>query len=315
MTVKRESEIRRPLLPIAAAAGALLIVLLLLSGCSTLSQIGTTVGVQQGVISEDQAASINTTAQNVEKSFQDITPEQEYYIGRAVGAVILNRYRTYDNQKANDYLNLLGQSLALVSTRPVLYQGYRFQILDSEDINALSTPSGLVFVTRGLLRLAKSEAEVAAVLAHEIGHIEDKHALKAIKTSRITSAFTAAGLTGAQMATNQNVAQLTADFSGSINDITQTLVNSGYSRSAETEADNAAVQILERAGYDPRALVSILQAMRARVKPGSGLDFSRTHPLPAERITEVQKVIGNYNAPGYDTSVTRQRFEQALGGI
>lgn len=311
----RDDEIRRsPRLPLAAA-GTLIAIALLLSGCSTLSQIGTTVGVQQGVLSEDQAAAINTTATNVEKSFQDITPAQEYYIGRAVGAVILNRYKTYDSQKANDYLNLLGQSLALVSTRPVLYQGYRFQILDSDDINALSTPSGLVFVTRGLLRLAKSEAEVAAVLAHEIGHIEDKHALKAIKTSRITAAFTAAGLTGAQMATNQDVAELTTAFSGSINDITQTLVNSGYSRAAETEADNAAVQILERAGYDPRALPAILQAMRARVKPGSGLDFSRTHPLPADRITEVDKVIGNYKAPGYDTAVTRQRFEQALSGI
>lgn len=315
MTVIRKSEFRRSLRLLVAAAGAFIVVPLLFSGCSTLSQIGTTVGVQQGVISEDQAASINTTAQNVEKSFQDITPEQEYYIGRAVGAVILQRYKTYDNQRANDYLNLLGQSLALVSTRPVLYQGYRFQILDSDDVNALSTPSGLVFVTRGLLRLAKSEAEVAAVLAHEIGHIEDQHALKAIKTSRITSAFTAAGLTGAQMAANQDVGQLTAAFSGSINDITQTLVNTGYSRSAETEADNAGVQILERAGYDPRALVSILQAMRARVKPGGGVDFTRTHPLPADRITEVQKVIGNYSAPGYDTAVTSQRFNQALSGI
>ncbi|WP_455383048.1 M48 family metalloprotease [Salinispira pacifica] len=297
------------------AALAAVVVTAFLAGCSTLTDLGTQVGVQQGVLSDEQAASINTTAKNVEKSFQDITPEQEYYIGRAVGAVILSRYKTYDNQKANEYLNLLGQSLALVSTRPVLYSGYRFQILDSNDVNALSTPSGLVFVTRGLLRLAKSEAEVAAILAHEIGHIEDKHALKAIKTSRITTALTGAALTGAQMASNQDVAQLTDAFSGSINDITQTLVNTGYSRSAETEADEAAVQILERAGYDPRALVSVLQSMKANVPQNSGVSFTRTHPLPADRITDVQKTIGNYRAPGYDSAVTQKRFQAALAGI
>ncbi len=309
---------RRPHLPqvISLAAGiAMLAVSALLLGCSTLADIGTTVGVQQGTISESQAASIKQTASAVEKSFQDITPEQEYYLGRAVGAVILTQYRTYNNQKANDYVNLLGQSLALVSDRPVLYLGYRFQILDSDDLNALSTPSGLIFVTRGLLRLATNEAEVAAILAHEIGHIEKKHALKAIKNSRITAALTSAALTGAQMATNQDVAQLTEAFGGSVNDMTQQLFNSGYSRTAETEADQSAVTILERAGYDPHALANVLQAMRARSKPSSGVDFTRTHPLPADRITDVEKTIGNYKAPGYDTAVAKQRFEQALGGI
>jgi beta-barrel assembly-enhancing protease len=267
-----------------------------------------------GLVTQQQADSIAKSAQAVQKSFEDITPEQEYYIGRSVGAVILDQYETYDDPEANDYLNILGQSIALASDRPELFGGYRFQILDSGEINAFATPSGLVFLTRGMLRLAESEDDVAAILAHEVGHIVEKHGLKAIKTSRINTALTSVALTSAQFASNEDVAELTAAFEDSVQDVTSTLVNSGYSRGAEREADAQAVAILRRLGYDPRSLVRILEAMDQKLEPG-GLDFAKTHPDPEDRIEDIEK---NADLPGFTAAppaVRQARFERALGRI
>ena len=294
--------------------GIAAVLVLALGSCTSFSLGNIGSRIVSGDITQEQASSVQKTVTAVQKSTEDITPEQEYYIGRAVGAVILQKYKPYDDPKADTYINTLGQALSLVSDRPELYLGYRFLILDSSDINALSTPSGLVFITRGLLRLAHTEAGVAAILAHEIGHIEDKDAIKAIKTSRVTAALTNAAITTAQFATSQDVAKLTSVFSDSINDITQKLVNSGYSRGAELEADHQAVRILERAGYDPHALIDVLEQMKTHLKPG-GLDFAKTHPSPDVRIQAAQKDIGNYVAPGYDNTVTRKRFEAAMNGI
>ncbi len=267
-----------------------------------------------GLVTQQQADSIAKSGQAVQKSFEDITPEQEYYIGRSVGAVILDQYDTYDDPAANEYLNILGQSIALASDRPELFGGYRFQILDSGEINAFATPSGLVFLTRGMLRLARSEDDVAAIIAHEVGHIVEQHGLKAIKTSRINTALTSVALTSAQFASNEDVAELTAAFEDSVQDVTATLVNSGYSRGAEREADAQAVAILRRLGYDPRSLIRVLEAMDRELEPG-GLDFAKTHPDPEDRIEDIEKNrdLGDFaSAP---PAVRQARFESALGRI
>ena len=78
-----------------------------------------------GLVTQEQADSIAQSADAVQKSFEDITPEQEYYIGRSVGAVILDQYDTYDDPVANQYINILGQSVALASDRSELFVGYR----------------------------------------------------------------------------------------------------------------------------------------------------------------------------------------------
>ena len=142
------------------------------------------------MLSDSEADSVKRGAQAVEKTFQDLTPEQEYYIGRAVAAQVFQSYPPLDKPKANNYLNLLGQSLAVFSDRPETFGGYHFLLLDSDEINAFAAPGGLILVTRGMLRCCENEDELAAVLAHEICHVELKHGLSAIKQSRLTSAFT-----------------------------------------------------------------------------------------------------------------------------
>ena len=281
--------------------------------CSTIAQVGSSIAASAGVITEEQAGSINKVAVAVEKTFEDITPEQEYYIGRSVGANVLSVARPYNNAAATRYVNLLGQTLALFSTKPETFGGYHFMILDSDAINAFAAPGGLVFVTRGMLRLCANEHELAAVLAHEIAHVQYQHGLKAIKTDRLTSALAVIGTEAAKTLGPAELKDLTTQFEGSITDITKTMINSGYSRDTEVEADKGAVAILRRSGYNPSALVSMLGNMRARLKPGA-LDFAKTHPDPEYRIGLIRKLVGT-PVPVVEKPASRERRLRALSGI
>lgn len=259
------------------------------------------------------AAGIAKAAVAVGKSFQDITPEQEYYIGRAVAANILGTYPPASDERVNLYLNLLGQTLAQASDRPETFGGYHFVMLDSQEINAFAAPGGLILVTRGMIRLCKSEDALAAVLAHEIAHVQGQHGLRAIKTSRLTSAFTILATETAKAYSPAQISQLTEAFEGSIGDITTSLMNNGYSRDLEREADKGAAAILVRVGYDPNALISMLSEMQKQVKPG-GPGFGKTHPDPKDRIADLKTVAGG--KPSQASAATRQkRFDAAVSGV
>ena len=290
-----------------------LVLVLLQAGCASIAQVGATVGEAAGVITPQQGQSLIKVGQAADKTFADITPEQEYYIGRAVGATIVSKYKVYDNDRAVDYVNLVGQSLALASTKPETFRGYHFLILDSDEINAFAAPGGFIFLSRGMLRLCHSEDELAAVLAHEIGHIELQHALRAIKGSRLTGALTTLAVEGAKSFGGEQLAQLTAAFEGSISDITGTLMNSGYARKQESQADASAIRITTAMGYDPRALIRVLDEMQKHLKP-DGHDFAATHPPPGDRVSDIKKLIGSTGAVSIP-AVRQQRFAKALGSI
>lgn len=283
------------------------------SGCKTLgvvSEVGTTVGVASGTISESQAGAIKRSTAALVKSFEDITPEQEYYIGRSVGAVILSSYAVWHDEQATAYVNLLGQTLARYATHPESFRGYAFLLLDSDEINAFAAPSGFIFITRGMLTLCSNETELAAVLAHEIAHVSEKHGLKAIKKSRLTSALTTIAVEGAGAFAGGHLADLTKAFGGSIADISGTLMNNGYSRAFEREADAEAVTILQSCGYDPAGLVNMLAAMDKTLKPGAP-DFASTHPAPRSRIDElIQMDVKEWKLPEHP--VRQARFLTAM---
>jgi beta-barrel assembly-enhancing protease len=284
-----------------------------LIGCSTVAEVATGIGQGAGVITPQQAASINKSAQAVEKTFQDITPEQEYYIGRSVAATVLTTYRPFDEKKANDYLNVLGQTLSQFSTKPETFGGYHFLLLNTDEINAFSAPGGLVMISRGMVRLCKNEGELAAVLAHEIGHVENQHGLRAIKKGRLTSALTTLALEAGKNLGGSDLAQVTEAFEGSITDITSTMMNSGYARTTEFQADKGAVDILKKSGYNPAALVGMLQEMQKRWVP-NGPGFGHTHPEPSVRVAEIQKQIGAA-AVASEPSIRINRFKEAMGGV
>ncbi|MCK9197166.1 MAG: M48 family metalloprotease, partial [Syntrophales bacterium] len=214
-------------------AGIIFLILLLLISCATvetMTNVATEVAVQSGTISRSQGDSISKSTRAVSKSLEDFTPEQEYYIGRSVGATVLVKYQGLANTKANSYLNVLGQTLAQASDMPELFGGYHFLVLDSDDINAFATPGGHVFITRGLIRCCRNEDALAAVVAHEIGHIQLRHGMRAIEKARTTEALTILAQEGAKSFGSQQVAQLTQSFGGVISDITNTMIKNGYSR-------------------------------------------------------------------------------------
>lgn len=285
----------------------------LLVGCETMdtvSQVGTAVAVSQKWITTNQAVSINRSASAVGKTFDDITPKQEYYIGRAVMATVMEKYQLDNEQKLNHYVNLVGQTLAKASDCPSTYGGYHFAVMNSEEINAFAAPGGLIVITKGLLGCCRSEDELAAVLAHEIGHVEHKDGLRAISNSRITTALTIMAVESAKNFGGQDLADLTKAFEGSVSDVINTMVVNGYSRQQEFQADLASVTIMRRVGYNPNGLINVLETMKKKLHPG-GADFAKTHPDPAARIVNLQKIIGPYQVVVVPPE-RQARFNQAL---
>lgn len=263
-----------------------------------------------GILSGDQVESILRGAKAVQKTWENLTPEQEYYIGRAVAAQVFQTYRPLDLPAANAYLNLLGQSLAVFSDRPETFGGYHFLLLDSDEINAFAAPGGLILVTRGMVRCCENEDELAAVVAHEICHVEKKHGLKAIKQGRLTEAFTIIAAESTAQSGNEQLASLTREFQGSVGDVVKTLTTSGYSRDQERDADAAAVRVLRHAGYPDNAMITMLERMDKRLADTRGLGFAKTHPSAHSRIDSLRDAIkgtGSVSDP-----VRQQRFSAAM---
>lgn len=298
---------------LAAVVSLSLLGAVLFCGCEGVGDVGAEIGRATGVLSDDEADSVKRGAQAVEKTFQDLTPEQEYYIGRAVAAQVFQSYPALDRPEANTYLNLLGQSLVVFCDRPETFGGYHFLLLDSEEVNAFAAPGGLIVVTRGMVQCCQNEDELAAVLAHEICHVTLKHGLSAIKQSRLTEAFTIIGAETAKQVGGEELASLTEAFEGSVGDVVKTLTVNGYSRKQETRADAAAVEILRRAGYPETAIITMLERMNARLSDSGGLGFAKTHPSAASRADALRPEIVDTGSPA--DAVRQQRFAAAMQSI
>jgi len=273
--------------PVPARALALLIALaciLFFSSCLSVKEsvaIFSEEAVNNGLITRGQAVMLAAAAVAAAGIAESPDPEQEYYIGRSVAATVLAKYPAYDNLELNRYLNLLGQGLALHSSRPEIFAGYRFLALDSMEVNAFATPGGHILVTRGLLRFARSEDELAAVLAHEIAHVTLRHGIDSVKGSRLAELATEVAL-AAGMSSGGEIAKFTAAFGDAISEIATTLIVSGYSQSYEFQADRTATFILKSSGYDPGALARVLSRMESAIKVGDA-GFGATHPTPQAR--------------------------------
>lgn len=287
-----------------------------ISACETVNTatgVATSVGVATGVITEKQAGAITRGTAAVVKSFEDFTPEQEYYIGRSVAAVVLSKYQPSQDSTLNQYVNQVGQAVAIASDRPEIFNGYSFLVLESDEVNAFATPGGHIFVTKGLLRCCRTEDALAAVLAHEIGHVSKKHGLQSIQAARLTQALTLLAMEGTKAFGPGDLAKLTETFEDSISDITTTLIANGYSRSFEYQADAASVENLRRMGYNPAALMDMLTVMEKNLKPG-GLDFAKTHPRPQDRIDNL-KQSGVQEMSVSPPPARQERFHKALRNL
>jgi predicted Zn-dependent protease len=272
--------------------------------------IGAKIAGDLGVIDTNTAAAIVQSSEAIGKAAEDITPEQEYYIGRAVGANILSSYKLYNDRPAlTAYLNKICGAIVINSPKPDIYNGYHVNILDSQEINAFATSGGHIFVTRGLIGSAGSEDALAGVIAHEIAHIQLQHSIKAITNSRINQALMVTAVSAAGVAADMDVKELTDVFNQSVGEIVNTLLNKGYSREQEYDADSAALSLLAAAGYSPSGLIDMLRQLEKTQGSHAG-GFNKTHPSPAERLSSAQKSAGNYQAP--DTRSFRQDRYRAV---
>ena len=244
----------------------------------------------------------------------EMTLEDEYFLGRAVAAEILRVYRPYTaNPALTAYLNKIVLAITINSPKPTLFSGYRVEILDTDEIYAFATPGGHIFISRGLIDIAPSEDALAAVIAHEVAHIQLRHVASILSNERTVQDLAAVAERSALMAARHLTDQeSSAIFQASLTASINVLFRDGYSREQEFEADQKARLLLINAGYDPGALVEMLRILDQMHRPGN---ISRTHPSPAMRIANLENTPVNvWRVPGRETQAAREaRFNAILG--
>jgi predicted Zn-dependent protease len=176
-------------------------------------------------------------------------------------------------------VNLVGKAVANTSDRSDI--AYHVAVLNHDSINAFAAPAGYIFVTRGLLKQIQNEAELAAVLGHEIAHVSQKHILEVIQRTKRIAGISEAGLAYAT--------KDPAVFKNVIDNSVKKLLDEGLDQDKETEADALGDVFAARVGYDPSAYVGLLTRLRAL--KGDDQAFFKTHPNFSSRITAVQEVI------------------------
>lgn len=247
------------------------------------------------------------------KAARPMTEQEEYYVGRAVAATILGQYRIYNSERLTSYVNDVGQAVALASDRPYTQGGYHFVILDTEEVNALACPGGIIYITRGMLQKAQNEEELAAILAHEVAHVDHKDGLASIQKSRWAEAVTILGTETTKQVTGADVAKLLSLFEGSVNDVTKTLLVKGYSRSQEEAADQGALTYLHRLGYNPYGLPDVLGKLAQQQPSGAGQGIFATHPGMDKRQSQTKSFLTQKQWTRTEEGKRDRRFRQCAG--
>jgi predicted Zn-dependent protease len=261
---------------------------------------------------KNMATAVSNTGKAIASAAEDITPEQEYYIGRAVAANILKTYSLWGGRPAlTAYLNRICNAIAINSSRPELYNGYHVAILDSKEINAFATSGGHIYLTRGLISAATTEDALAGVIAHELAHIQLQHSIKAIRTSRISHAIMVTGAAVAGVVSGYDMDEMTSIFDESVGEIFGTLVNNGYSQLQEYDADNKALSLLAGAGYNPSGLIDMLKELEKLEKVSTG-GLNKTHPSADKRRASAERSMFFVSRVTDTSSHRKARFTAAV---
>ena len=221
----------------------------------------------------------------VVEALQPIGEEEEIVLGEAVAVEAFSRFGgEYPNQVWNRYINLVGKTIAEVSDRPTL--DFHFAILNSQEQNAFAAPGGYIFITVGLLKTLKNEAELAGVLAHEVAHVTKQHMLETIRRGAVLGSVSELSLTAMKQDPKM--------FSSAIDQMTELLFTKGLDKDKEFEADVVGVDYAYRAGYHPRGLEDYLQTL-AKEEGHAESKFFTTHPSTTERIAKIDVLLKDYS--------------------
>jgi predicted Zn-dependent protease len=243
---------------------------------------------------------------NDEVAASDITEEVRF--GREVAARVIARYGLYENPQIMKYVNLVGRSIAMNASRPEL--DFRFAVLNTDEINAYAAPGGYIFVTRGALAAMRDESEIAGVLAHEIGHVVEKHVVKElnIKGSDDSAVSGLARVIGG----SSDSARLA--FAQAVDKALDMLFKNGYKREDETQADRVAVLFCALSGYEPAGLVRYFERISG-VKGKQTEVLDRTHPSFEARIAGLNSTITREGMEPGSYKNYRERFSKAMATL
>ena len=284
---------------------------------ASMRSIGSSILSQTGYISGSEADALFTAGEELSKASRGFSAREEYYLGRGVAAMVLARNAPVSKPVLTQYVSQVGNTLAALSDRPELFRGYHFAVLDSSEVNAMATPSGFIFITRGFLKILPNEDALAAVLAHEVGHVIKGHGMAAISEANVSNALLSLGKAAAESRGGAEVSMLTSVFGDSVQEIFSTLIDKGYSRSQEYEADAYSVELLARSGYDPNAIVAVLESLE-KLQSGNQAGWFATHPEPSDRVDEVRDQIASIKTKSASSSgmaARTARFKKATQGL
>jgi predicted Zn-dependent protease len=249
------------------------------------------------------------------KDFVLMSEQQEIQMGAQAHKDVLQEYGVLDNPQLQAYVTRVGKALAAKSHRPHL--DWHFTVVDSPEVNAFALPGGYIYITRGIMAYLNSEAELAGVLGHEIGHVTARHGV------RQQSAATAAGL-GAILGSilipgmdNQAGATL-------LQQLTQSLV-AGYGREHELESDRLGAEYLAKTAYNPQAMVEVIGVLKNQelydieLAKKEGREPRRYHGLfdtHHSNDTRLKQVVGEANKYKVaNPREGREEFIQAMNGV
>jgi len=215
----------------------------------------------------------------------NLSNQQEVQFGQQINQQLSrSQIRINRNPRLNAYINYIGQRLAQSSDRPDI--PYTFQVVNDRSVNAFATMGGFVYVNTGLIETAENEAELAGVIAHEIGHIAGRHSLTQMRDVALSQ-----GLMSAAGLKENTIVQLGV----------QLAVNLPNSREAELEADHMGITTLQRAGYAPAGMVSFMKKL-AKLS-GSPPEILSSHPDTSERVVLLARALNPetaYRGDGLD---------------
>jgi len=261
---------------------------------------------------------LNKTIESTKKfqeANKEFTVEQEIELGQGVTAGILGAVKLHPDAGLQRYVNRVGKWVAMHSARADL--PWSFGVIEGESINAFAMPGGGVLVSHGLIKRLSSEAELAAVLAHEIGHVVLKHQLQAIQSSLNSDAWAGIGKDLAGEAIGRRgrgdaFGLKSAAANAGVEAVKNGVFLRPLDRGMEYDADRLAVVLATRSGYDSYGMVAVLQMLGQEKGDGSGADVFSTHPAPSERMAELEKFVPTLAAPQGQN--VEGRFRQVVGG-
>ena len=261
--------------------------------------------IPAAVIGAEQHASWRQRASSAEAEVIQDDVREEVTFGREIAARMVGRYSLYDNGQLTKYVNLVGKAIALNTNRPEI--DFHFGVLNTDEINAYAAPGGYVFVTRGALMKMQDEAELAGVLAHEIGHIVERHVVKELNIHG-TEGSASSGL--ARLIGGGSDAARVA-FYQSVDKALDILFKTGYKRDDEVQADRDALLFCALAGYDPAGLVRYFERLGA-AKGRNTEVLDKTHPSYETRIAWLKGTMAGEGMEPGTFKTFKERFAEVM---